>query len=298
MRLLIFGAYILVLAVSLSPAAYAADVECVNTWNDQNARRWPSQPQPSSGTCDLAVIRGTISKGDFEKVLTLYRQNHPFLGVFLLLSPGGDVDEAIKIGGLFRKYLIHAIAPERVTGTTFSLAAVSGTSVCSGDDCVGEGHVCVSACALIWVGAPERSGTVGLHRPYYSKGGEFGTLTPADAASAYTPMLSRVSLYLEQMEVPRQVVEKMTSTGSGEVEWLNDDPSNRPPSFTEWKDAACGHFTKEEDKTLLDLEVSRATQGTTRNEQILEDMLIKKKIAKVRCENDLLSMNRQKLTAP
>jgi hypothetical protein len=33
--------------------------------------------------------------------------------MFSLLSPGGDVDEAIKIGTFFRKYLIHAVAPTR-----------------------------------------------------------------------------------------------------------------------------------------------------------------------------------------
>jgi hypothetical protein len=148
----------LVLAVT---AAQGAEVECVERWTDQNAPRWPSEPRPTSKNCDGAMIRGTIVRGDFEKVLSLYRENHPYLANFDLVSPGGDVDEAMKIGRLFRKYLVHVRAPYRLTSGEEAASFMPGEC----KDCV-----CASACALIWFGAPERYGTVGLHRPYYCLG--------------------------------------------------------------------------------------------------------------------------------
>jgi hypothetical protein len=69
-------------------------------------RLWPSGVRPTKETCHSGFIFGPITKGDYQKVLALYRGSHPFLGEFALASPGGDVLEAIKIGRLFRKYLI------------------------------------------------------------------------------------------------------------------------------------------------------------------------------------------------
>jgi hypothetical protein len=100
------------------------------------------------------------------------------------------------------------------------------------------------------------------------------------------------------MEVPRPVIEKMTSTGSAEVEWLEDDRSNRPPSFTEWKDAACGHFTRAEEAAMDELSFKEFKTGASRDEQLLEQSLTKSTVAKSLCEMDLVERNRQKLTAP
>jgi hypothetical protein len=51
-------------------------------------------------TCTTGYLSGQIFKGDYEKVATLLAANQPFLNVFALDSPGGDVDEALKIGRL------------------------------------------------------------------------------------------------------------------------------------------------------------------------------------------------------
>jgi hypothetical protein len=52
-------------------------------------------------------LNGQISKGDYEKVATFFKAYHP--DQFVLNSPGGDVEEALKIGRLFRKYLISTL---------------------------------------------------------------------------------------------------------------------------------------------------------------------------------------------
>lgn len=50
------------------------------------------------GVCTIAALQGEIVEGDYQKFVTFYRQHHPAL----------FVDEAIKIGRLFRRYLIQA----------------------------------------------------------------------------------------------------------------------------------------------------------------------------------------------
>src|SRR5262245_8350862 len=54
--------------------------------------------------CQGYLLRGEIAKGDYEKVVKSLI--YPWTYMFKLVSPGGDVDEALKIGRLFRKYLI------------------------------------------------------------------------------------------------------------------------------------------------------------------------------------------------
>ena len=54
------------------------------------------------GMCQRGRIHGVVEKGDYEKVRAFYRANHPILDIFSLVSPGGDVEEALKIGQLFR----------------------------------------------------------------------------------------------------------------------------------------------------------------------------------------------------
>src|SRR5271169_5530353 len=108
---------------------------------------WPGGFRPVAGMCMAGFIRGTISKGDFDKVRDLYVKNHPLIYQFFLLSPGGDVTEALKIGALFRKYLIYAWAPIRFPEGGFYLPLAERAKCEIQASCR-----CVSACALIWLG--------------------------------------------------------------------------------------------------------------------------------------------------
>jgi hypothetical protein len=151
----------------------------------------------------------------------------------VLVSPGGDVDEALKIGRLFRKYLISTIAPTDLGGGSTYLSAPE----CKGQNC----GTCASACALIWFGGVERTGTVGAHRPQINDA-TFAGLSPADASNRYRRLLARITAYLEEMEVPNSITEAMVATSSGDIRWVDaiDDNLQRPPSTAEWVDASCG----------------------------------------------------------
>src|ERR1700733_2020669 len=143
-----------IIGFTLWPSSiHAAEFTCATAWNLQRndsvtkrqfeemvARRFPSGPQPILGSsCLTGVLAGSILTGDDEQFLRFYRQHHPFLQTFLLVSPGGSVDAAISIGRLFRKYLIEAFGPVRVpSGMRRPWGDTTGRMVdwCQGRECV------------------------------------------------------------------------------------------------------------------------------------------------------------------
>jgi hypothetical protein len=171
-------------------------------------------------SCISGLLSGQISRGDYKKVAALLKAHNPFINTFRLNSPGGNLDEALKIGRLFRKYLI---------ATRVDVA-------------------CASACAFIWFGGVDRGGTVGLHRPR-TDDPVFKGSPPADASTEYRRVLGRIASYLDEMEAPKTIIEKVTATGSANIYWINasSDELRRPPSIAEWEDASCGLVLRDVD---------------------------------------------------
>jgi hypothetical protein len=282
-------------------SAHAADVRCdpgrgghftLSPDDASFGRRWPSGLRPTEKTCAGGLISGPIEEGDFEKVRTLYRQNHPFLGLFTLNSPGGNVLEAIRIGQLLRKYLIIAFAPVRITDSEgHERFALPGEPQCDSGKCF-----CASACALIWFGAVDHWGSVGLHRPH-TDDPSFKTLDPPAAAEAYRRMLDSVRQYLETMEVPEPMIDAMVATGSADIRWVTvADDLSRPPSLAEWEDASCGSFAAK-DRILLSQLRQKRTDATTQ-EQRLRDKLMDRQAQWRKCQIELLASKRDKLPPP
>jgi hypothetical protein len=256
------------------------------------SRRWPSGVRPTGSTCASGLLSGPIEEGDYEKVRALYRQNHPFLGSFTLASPGGNVMEALKIGQLFRKYLIIAFAPVRITSADgHERFVVPGEPECESGRCI-----CASACALIWFGAVDHWGTVGLHRPH-TDDPSFKALDPPAAAEAYRRLLDSIRQYLDEMEVPKPMIEAMVATGSADIRWVTiASDLSRPPSLAEWEDATCGTFSDKE-RTLLS-QLQKRRSDATKREQSLRDKLQNKQSQRLRCQVELLSSRRDKLPPP
>ena len=231
------------LAFFLAVPSHAAEVGCSAIYAEGSIEKaylpklWPSGFRPAPGMCMQAYIRGVIDKGDFEKVRRLYAENHPLLNVFSLISAGGSVEEAEKIGRLFRRYLISVFSPLRVGEITWFSDMGDGWR-CKGPNCV-----CASACGLAWFGGTKRLRTVGLHRPRIDNP-DFRGLAPAEAAKVYTAVLEQIRRYMMEMEAPRPTINAMVGTGSSEVQWIDADQDalSRPPSFAEWSDASCGMF--------------------------------------------------------
>jgi len=272
--------------------AHAAEVECREKYTEPSpedlARTlWPSGFRPTVGMCERGFLHGTIVKGDYEKVAALYRANHKLLTFFSLQSPGGDATEAMKIGRLFRRYLISVEAP---LYHVFSIARCSSNEEC----------LCASACALIWFGAVERLGQVGLHRPRTADP-RFKAMAPSDASVAYKRMLAEISRYLEEMEAPRAAIDAMVATSSSEIRWWGASGAanerERTPSIAEWTDASCGSFTENEFETMINLEVKKSA-GLMPNEQMLLQFLTQKDTATTKCEFALFHRHVDRLPPP
>jgi hypothetical protein len=77
--------------------------------------------------------------------------------------------------------------------------------------------------------------------------------------TVYRSALGEISDYLQEMEVPGAVADMMVATDSSDITWIDaTDGLERPPSFAEWVDANCGHFTSEQEKELVKLEAKQA----------------------------------------
>jgi hypothetical protein len=255
-------------------------------------RRWPSGARPTQDTCVNGLIYGSIEQGDYEKVRVFYRQNHPFLSAFTLASPGGNVAEALKIGQLFRKYLITAFTSVRVTSADGREKFILANE----PECGSKPCICASACALIWFGAVDHWGTVGLHRPH-TDDPSFKALDPPAAAEAYRLMLDSVRRYLDEMEVPKPMIEAMVATGSADMRWITvASDLSRPPSLAEWEDASCGTFSDQERAQLFQLR--KKGSDATKKEQSLRDKLETGHSQMIKCQVELLSSRRDKLPPP
>jgi hypothetical protein len=276
MRRLLLGLLLAIALMSIlgGTPAQTAQVSCLqysehagSLTPEQEAALAPFGSGWESVACVEGLLHGPIAAGDFEKVVSLLRASHPWLVGFSLISPGGSVDEAMRIGRLFRQYTIKAYAPLRLFDGRFELPGPHGRGLL----CVGGSEcICASACAIIWFGAVGRGGAVGLHRPHIDDPA-FRAVRPAEASVAYRRMLDSVRKYLDEMEVPKQMIESMVATGSAEIRWADAEEDNvtRPPSIAEWEDASCGSFTDQEDKTMMLFVNKRASTDLTQSETLL-----------------------------
>jgi hypothetical protein len=264
--LILICSVLAVLLLSLSSSfVYGAEVGCIEVYDGKSideaaaSQLRPAGFRPVAGMCKRAYIRGTITRGDYEKVRALYRASHPLLSVFALASEGGSVAEAMQIGNLFRNYLISANAPNRINDEPGFLTGTVDKPVCVGPECV-----CASACALIWFGAVDRFGVIGLHRPRIDDP-DFKGMPPADAAKLYRQVLDQMERYLAGMEAPRPLIDAMLETASSSIRWIKYDRDglSRPPSYAEWADASCGSVSDTEFSRGADLSIRKYVNNQT-----------------------------------
>ena len=138
-------------------------------------------------------IRGTITKSDAE---TLAREETAlafasWLSV-TLNSPGGDVDAAIRIGRILRKYDASTVIYEQ--------------------------DQCLSSCALIYIAGVRRTayGSLGLHRPYLAS-----SSMPRDAVQQATLRMQRsVQSYVAEMGISPTFYDMMARTDPAQMKIL------------------------------------------------------------------------------
>jgi DNA-directed RNA polymerase subunit N (RpoN/RPB10) len=271
--------------ILLIPWIASAEVRCVAQWEGNNDGAWkefyPSGRSPSAGQCKAALVEGTIEKGDYQKLLSLIERSNPFFFQLYLNSPGGDVDEAMRIGRLVRHIMLTVEAPTlgdtrvplnaqldengHFTATVLYNYAdfrpnQTPSQICAGDR---SSCSCASACVLIWAAGAERQGeALGFHRPTII-GKQFPLMDAETAQKTYAMVLSEMRAYLEEMELPPKAIDLLIDTKSGDIHWLTDDEvngeildsgdweANFPPSIQEWISSSCGTVSKSKYKEFL-----------------------------------------------
>jgi len=302
-------------SIFVNRSSTAAEIMCIYTWGDlyapneltQSSRlkdRFPSGRRPSSDTCQTAMIKGTIDMGDGAKFAQFLQNNHPFLGVVLLWSSGGSVEEAMKIGRLVRKDILTTRAPYEVTlphsvgsGSLIDprLALAPVATVCDDHSC----H-CASACFLIWAAGVEREGNaLGLHRPS-TRSTSFADLPPERASGLYRLLLAEVERYLTEMEIPRRYIEIMTDTSSNDVRWLDLEEAwslEEVPSVAEWIAAGCGAISKSEQRAMLEIGIKLTNKiNVSQQEKILREQVLQRSAEIDECKAKRIDNSRDTIT--
>lgn len=140
------------------------------------------------------LIKGPIQKGDYAKVIQFVR--HPdnygrFAKAVFLDSPGGDLDETLKLARLLEK-------------------SYAATHVVSGARC----H---SACFILWMSGVSRhvpgSATLGVHRIKVKVNGQ--TVDPA--SERFAGISRSVENYMAALGTPRIILDKMNATSSANM---------------------------------------------------------------------------------
>ncbi len=195
-------------------------------------------------------MSGQIVVGDAKRFEELLEKEGPSISGLALRSPGGNVDEAMRIGRLVRRKLLRTLAP----------AESDGGNVCfiSGWPEVSSECVCLSSCFLIHSAGVFRAGHVlGLHRPRYDEA-FFGKLPLDEANKQYGAVIERIKAYLIEMGVGDRYLTRMLRVSSSEMEIVTAEDAERDlngfsPAIAEWLKAKCGEVSEKDRKSMSDL---------------------------------------------
>jgi hypothetical protein len=195
-------------------------------------------------------IEGEIQPGDARKVLTLYEYYGPAVASNVYLwSPGGDVEEAMKIGRIIRRLRLETWVSDRYLNPLDKFGVFPSPA----ND---ENSLCASACVLIWAAGATRQGNVPvLHRPFIVAE-DRSSVSDIELESAEKQLIETVRDYLKEMEFPVYYVEKMIATSSQDgyvptEKDLDDHPiGGMPPSIEEIVLSKCETLTESETEQL------------------------------------------------
>ena len=228
--------YLLIISLSALNTAHSAEITL--------------DPVHISGKSNVhgILIEGEIVKGDYDKFYDLIENSIGGREIVFLASKGGDLLESLKIGRLIRELNITTNAPFYVPDISpppfpFLLARARK-----------ENLVCASSCFFILAAGVNRSGgIIGIHRPYLSKE-EYLDIDEKAALKISAEINKIIKEYLEEMNIPNSLVDKMYKVSGDRIEWLEYEKSGFVPYFNgvipqleDWVRARCPSDKK--DKT-------------------------------------------------
>jgi hypothetical protein len=141
------------------------------------------------------MMQGPVLQGDTERFRQFLRQQQPNLdcvSFIYLNSPGGNVDEALRLGGLIHDELNYART------------------------IVEENNICASACFWLFTARPERwiaaTARIGVHSVSDWNGQE------SSSSLATTAELAR---FAHRIGIPDQIIVKLITAQPGGIAWLS-----------------------------------------------------------------------------
>jgi hypothetical protein len=205
-------------------------------------------------------IVGPVEPGDYDKFEEIVRKAGPSYGHVILMSQGGDVVEAMKIGLLIRKLRFETETPEiiNVNGLpTVSvgcrLAKIEETGVLKGTrgPTRNPNCRCFSACFLIHAAGVTRRGSyLGIHRPYIHPE-RLMSLSDTKIEKGMKNAKNVVRNYLIDMNIPRDIINIMMEQSSKNIHILTDSQFRRVqgdvPFLEELKFVSCKDLSPDEE---------------------------------------------------
>jgi len=190
-------------------------------------------------------VEGEIEFGDLDKIQKEVKKGFVFSINFW--SRGGNLDEALRISDFLNEKKIGLRAPYYNGVTKPCDGTVDKLRPRSQENCN-----CASACAVIWLLAPFRSGNiVGLHRPRFEEK-YFANLKPDEAKKTYDKLILNLKEKLSSSQVDQKLIEKNFSTPSDSIYYLSEQEigqaGNEAPFLHEYINAKCAAFIPEKQK--------------------------------------------------
>lgn len=198
-----------------------------------------------------AVIEGEIRPGDFKRFDQILREKGPLIARVYVYSPGGDVREAMKIGGLISRLYLPTNGPTPFyppyANDDEPIARCEKPAPRVESNCV-----CYSSCFLVWIaGAKRGESLVGIHRPSFDRK-FYASLGPDEAEKVYGKALQMMESYMSEYGVPQSLRELMRATPSRDIHKLvtPNTLNGHTPSFGELLGARCPLLTRLESGRL------------------------------------------------
>ncbi len=248
-----------------------------------------------------AILEGKIKAGDFDKLRSFIFDGDGAENIFLV-SPGGDLAEAMKIGRLVRQLKLTTSIPDKLRpASRFDSKYQKEWIARYNLKDLKANYMCASACFFVFVAGIHREvagwlsdlePVLGIHRPYLSEN-DLRALSSDKAIAVGTRTRVVVEDYLKEMGVPAKYADQMFSAPKNEVRWIKNDEFEADfngfiPGLKDWVDARCDKRTEIEKRIWEEVKDKTNAQLSTA-ERVMTEVILKKNEGQDKCERDIQS---------
>jgi hypothetical protein len=262
----------------------------------------------SDGELTQIEIIGEIVEGDARRFQSVLDVAKGFVQV-RVASPGGDLAEAMKIGRVVRENFLPVHAPTFTDCAALNAGSITPEAMFRWPKDVDKSVACqcYSACFVIWASGVLRVGGsnpmskygfdgptgarsfVGIHRAKFAQE-YYSELSADEAQREYSQLNQVVTRYLDEMDVPRSLIERMWSVPSTELYLLSDEDlelvTGWLPALDEWLESKCDQLRLTVDEQIDRAQLMYARRALSGPEESYKRILDEKWGAHVSCRSE------------